>query len=668
MAIIRESTLTRLQIASLLALAVICSAAVFHEAALAPEAPFLTRGSGAPWIGYPFVPSSNAVPVVRNETPAYTFSASFEVKELPERAMLTARGLASMELSINGAALIWDSPLATWRDELDIDVAEKLKLGTNDVRVRVRNLSGPALLQLAIRGDGINLETDTAWDVITPGIPGAKASRADDTRLFFDAYIMPLPRDVFAEKGVLAFAVFLFFAGVSQLVRSRFKDANLKYLPAVVLAAVTGYWFAVFFFKISKLPVMMGFDIPAHLAYLDHLIEFRTLPNPIEGWSSYHPPLFYLLTAGLVLAGDVARDSAAGQVVYCIVSFGSGLTIVWCTHFFARRFFAKDPIKTSLATAFAGLLPMNLYVSAYVSNESMLAAWLSLAMFFACTALLSSRTTVLHYFAIGAALGLAITTKFSGLALVPVVAAVVAAKIGMLEGDDRSAATRRGFIAFITMMGTTALVGGWFYLRNYREFGQWVIWNVNLPGTTSWWEHPGFHTAAYYLGFGESLQHPFFSGFHSFWDGIYSTMWGDALLAGMVQASTRHPYWNYDYMALGYWTALPVTALVVVGVARLLVRGFRDQDLQLRVTASFVVLTIFVLLFSLMIVTFRVPYYAQAKAFYVLGATVPLSVAAATGIAYIDNALTSSSGAFMRAPVHGFLGLAATVIIASFLG
>jgi hypothetical protein len=57
---------------------------------------------------------------------------------------------------------------------------------------------------------------------------------------------------------------------------------------------------------------------------------------------------------------DVARESAAGQVVYRIVCFGSGLSMIWAAHYCARRFFRGDPLRTSLATGFAGLLPMNL--------------------------------------------------------------------------------------------------------------------------------------------------------------------------------------------------------------------------------------------------------------------------------------------------------------------
>jgi hypothetical protein len=668
MATIRESTLTRLQLASLVAMLLSCGAAVFHEAYVSEAAPFLTRGNGATWIGYPFVPSSDAVPVLRENTPATTFSRQFEIDETSGQATLTARGLRSLELSLNGATLLWDGPLDSWKHTLAIDVTAKLRPGANEIRVRVRNPSGPALLQLAIRGEGIELETDTRWEVSAKGMAPAQAAPARDDLPFADSLIMPRPSETFSRYALMLGALFLAFAGASTALRNRAAEVSFPWLPQAVLGGITCYWLAVFVFKISQLPVMMGFDIPAHLQYLDYLIENRTLPDATQGWSTYHPPLFYLLTAGLVVATDVTRESALGQVVYRIICFGSGLTTIWVAYFCARRYFQNDPVKTAVAVGFAGLLPMNLYVSAYVSNEAMLAAWSSLATLFALNALLAERTSARQWLAVGGALGLAIATKFSGLILVPVFAGVIGTKIALLDGEDRAAAARRGAAAFAGILATTAVVGGWFYLRNYLQHGEWVIWNVNLPGASGWWEYPGFHTASYYLSFGESLRHPFFAGFHSFWDGLYSTFWGDGLVAGMVHVDTRHLGWNYDFMTLGYLTALPASALLAIGSGKLLERAFRADSLRARIAASFVLVVMVVLLFSLFIVTFRVPYYAQAKAFYVLVAIVPLSLAAASGVSVVDRALQSPRLGPLRAIFHAWLGTESAIIVWTYLG
>lgn len=668
MASIRESTLTRVQIVSLVALFFLCSAAVLHEVYLSPDAPFLTQGDGGSWIGYPFVPSSDAVPVLRDSLPAYSFTKSFSVGEEPTKTLLTARGLSSLELSLNGSTLLWDPPLASWKEVVEVDITEKLVVGSNEIRARVRNATGPSLLQLAIRNEAINIETDGTWDVVSPGIESAKAVPAKDGQLFSESFLLPGTQEMFAQYGFGLGIVFLLAAGASAAIRKRAQAISLERLPGAVLLGATLYWLAVFTFKISQLPVMMGFDIPAHLEYLDYLIETRSLPDATEGWSTYHPPLFYLLTTALVVATDVARESAAGQVVYRIICFSSGLATVWAAHFCARRFFDGDPVKTALATAFAALLPMNLYVSAYVSNESLLAALIALATLVSCNALLATRTTQRQIAVVGVTLGLAIATKFSGLMVVPVFAGIIAAKIGMLDGEDRSDASKRGITTFLSIVAITALVGGWYYLRNYLQHDEWVVWNVNLPGATGWWEFPGFHTASYYLSFGESLQHPFFSGFSSFWDGIYSTFWGDGLLAGMVGAETRHPFWNYDLMTIGYWTALPLTAILCVGIARLLVTAFRDPSMNVRIAASFMVVVIFIFSFSLFIVTFRVPYYAQAKAFYVLGATLPLSLAAASGLVFVDQWLAKMPIAPLRAVYHGTIATSVTVIVGTYLG
>ena len=50
---------------------------------------------------------------------------------------------------------------------------------------------------------------------------------------------------------------------------------------------------------------------------------------------------------------------------------------------------ADNSRKTALAVAAAGLLPMNVYMSAYVSNEPLHAAWVSLALLLASGLLLA---------------------------------------------------------------------------------------------------------------------------------------------------------------------------------------------------------------------------------------------------------------------------------------
>jgi hypothetical protein len=88
---------------------------------------------------------------------------------------------------------------------------------------------------------------------------------------------------------------------------------------------------------------------------------------------------------------------------------------------------------------------------------------------------------------------------------------------------------------------------GWHYLRIWREFGTPLVGNWEAASGFSWWQDPGFHTFGDYARFGRSLGAPLFSGFWSISDGIYSTLWGDALAGGVSNQAFRPP-WNHDLM------------------------------------------------------------------------------------------------------------------------
>src|SRR5690606_28126121 len=173
-----------------------------------------------------------------------------------------------------------------------------------------------------------------------------------------------------------------------------------------------------------------------------------------------------------------------------------------------------------------------------------------------------------------------------------------------------------------------AALAGWWYLRNWRLYGTPVVANWDLPGL-AWWSQPGFRTAAYYLGFGESLRRPVLSGFHSFGDAVYSSFWGDGWIAGRASAAFLPEPWDWSWMALGYWLALPATAVLATGIARSARRAWRPGPA--RAGWALVVATEAALLYAFVMLTLEVPYFGQAKAPYLLGLVAPLSVQFALG-------------------------------------
>jgi hypothetical protein len=205
-------------------------------------------------------------------------------------------------------------------------------------------------------------------------------------------------------------------------------------------------------------------------------------------------------------------------------------------------------------------------------------------------------------------------------------------------------------------------------VRNWLLFGDPVVWNLDVPGAATWWMLPGFRTSESYLRFGESLRHPFFSGFASFWDGVYSTLWADGLVGGMIRVATRHPFWRYDWMTLVPALALPATALSGLGLVRLVAESFTDPRPARRLVISMLTTLLLLLGYSLLLITLRLPFYAQAKAPYVLAATLPLALCGAEGIAWTAERLRGDRLRPLLVAYGGWLGMLAGTIVLSFLG
>jgi len=156
-----------------------------------------------------------------------------------------------------------------------------------------------------------------------------------------------------------------------------------------------------------------------------------------------------------------------------------------------------------------------------------------------------------------------------------------------------------------------------------------MIIGVSEAAVAPWWQAKGFQTPGYYFSFGESLTRPFFSGFHSFWDSFYTTLWGDGLLGGKIDVWGRPP-WNCDLMAVGFILALIPTALVLTGLACVCARCYRAVSL------SWLLLLGLGWLFAFAIVdmSLKVPSYEQTKAFFGLPALLPFCALGALGFEF----------------------------------
>jgi len=225
----------------------------------------------------------------------------------------------------------------------------------------------------------------------------------------------------------------------------------------------------------------------------------------------------------------------------------------------------------------------------------------------------------------------------------------------------RMAACRIGLV-----YSAIAIVAGWYFVRNFIYLGHFYVINWNLP-MKPWWQDPGFHSIGYYLGFGEALRHPFFSGFHSFGDAIYSTFWGDAYMGGVSSFEIQDIFWNFEYMSIVYLLALPASLLFALGLLRSIGMVIRRKDLESNTPLTISILLPYAIGLMILYSTLKVPIYGQAKASYCLSAIGPISVIFGLGLGMVNDWLASPRFWAGRAVFYGWLGTFVSMIYLSFV-
>lgn len=591
--------------------------------------PWVAPSSAAPWIMQDVAVSADLyqwgeteiVPTrftLRLRPSAVAAGAKLHVRTLGDaRVLLDAVEIAALERSGSRGRAEGTVPIA-----LEPDRAAQLS-------IEVRNAYGPGLVAVTSEGVTPAVTTGSNWNVRSGDDPPTPAVTADDTRRNSRALSVDTPREAMLEQAPMLIALFALGA-VLFASASRFEAGTLAaVLPVAVPIVATAAWLGPLAAKLRNIPMRVGFDAIHHMGYTKYLVTHGSLPEATVGWSTYHPPLFYALCAAIVKSG-------AGVAGLKFLMLVSGVASIWLAWALARRLMPESQLAPALAALFAAVLPVNIYSSAYVSNEALHATLAGAALLAIVSALLSERTSGAAIVGSASLLAAALLTKFTVVILVPVALFFFLWKWLGVERMPPAGALRLAL-----MFGAVlAMVAGWFYARTYLEYGTPLLGNWNFPGDDQrWWHQPGFHTPAYYASFGEALTHPYLAGFRSFWDALYSTAWGDGFIAGRTNPWQRHEFWHYGYMTAGYWLALPATFLLAVGGVALARRALRDGDPRMRLALGFVLTASWAVLLAFTTLTFELALFGQAKAMYALLLTGPAALTFAAGYTRCHAAL-----------------------------
>ena len=87
---------------------------------------------------------------------------------------------------------------------------------------------------------------------------------------------------------------------------------------AALPVALVALWLGPLLHNALAIPLEKGFDALHHVAYVEHLREHGTLPNAFDGWSMFHPPLYYVATALAVEA--LGANAALGWKLFGVLA------------------------------------------------------------------------------------------------------------------------------------------------------------------------------------------------------------------------------------------------------------------------------------------------------------------------------------------------------------
>ena len=571
------------------------------------------------------------------------FRARFRLERGVEDAEVVLEAFRTAGILVDGTeiALPASSPRA-WKEPLRASVG-RLGAGEHRIEVRVRNRNGPPALLL--ESGALGLATGPEWEARPEGsetwAPARLASAERRPALASALETAPEALRRLLPFHLLVIAV---VAGATWLISRPIDPARLRlvFLWAWALLAAN---------NVLRIPEGIGFDTADHLDYIRWVAEKRSIPLATDGWQMFQSPLYYIISAPLLLGleGILGPITISGQLLR-VIPLACGAAQVEVVYRVLRIVFPARPDLQRLGLVAGSFLPMNLYMSQYVGNEP-------LAGLLSATAVLCALridggappgSFARKLLALGGALGLALLAKATAALLVVPLAAY--ASVAAARGSGSRA---RAAMAAVIPLCTACAIAAPYYARNWILLGKPFVGGWDASRGISWWQDPGYRMPDDLASFGAALVQPVHAAASSFWDGVHSTLFADGYLSSMISAEGLPP-WNHGFLLSGALLALLPAAAMLVGSARALC-GFSRAGILAAVTVGIYLAAMADLFLGL-------PVYSTVKASYMSGLTPCLAILAAAGLEPVTR--SRPAGAL----VHGALAAwAASAYLAYFI-
>jgi hypothetical protein len=282
-----------------------------------------------------------------------------------------------------------------------------------------------------------------------------------------------------------------------------------------------------------------SYDSLWHWEVVEWMLKHHSIPTPNDVGQAQHPPLWYLLAAGLTTLGVKRAD-----IVWVSILMGTiRLALLW-TGF--ELYLPRQRIARVAALALAAVLPAAVHADGMIYTEATSGTLLTAAMLL--TPLVFRRSGWSRFRLagwLGVFFGLALLTKISGLVVLGAVG--VAAGLEFVFSRESWSTRTWQAASWAWMLIVCTTVCGWYFARNVRDFGRPFVtsfdvksqhWVVADLQKTPYLQR---RTLDYFLGWDKQI--PLFPFYPS---GIQPR----PQFFPVAIASSFMDYWNYSFSGM----------------------------------------------------------------------------------------------------------------------
>lgn len=277
------------------------------------------------------------------------------------------------------------------------------------------------------------------------------------------------------------------------------------------------------------LRLMLFISTDYNTAYDDHkepiryILEHKAIPPAESSWEAFQPPLYYIISAIVFSVTDPVTGS--GWKFVQMISFFAGILTLYFCYRITQQAFPKDSIIQVYSLGFLVFLPRHIYMSAMLTNDSLLYFVMALAIY-SLIRCMESQFAPKRLLTLILSCGLCGLTKASGLAILPIV--TISSGIALIKNKRLSQPVKAAII--ISVFALSAAISSVKYIDSFRRYGNPFVYNIHFfdngfglpPGSLDKISFSSFRIA-------ELIKKPVIDKSHldSFFTELYARMWFD---------------------------------------------------------------------------------------------------------------------------------------------